>query len=1308
MSSRVAADFAEHQNDPVWVHFSQLPQVTINPKQQHQDPSAIYLFPENFAASRLWRTFKYKFTVKLQGVTNVLDLSKLTSLEALRLLTELKVPPRYPADAGLTKETPDEKAPDLFWEIQRNFFILGEKKSPGKWNAALRAIGYDAVFDDTGTIHSAEDQLLVLDPGKIKIVSMELQSDSGFEDTVKAVEQIAAEGARYGSVEVTPPKRVKELYTKETKVEGTVEIRDGDNSAVWTVSPYRYSDEAYPSSLSIKLRNSKPNLNSIMSRGSTFQRLKLDVELKEFIREEFSKAMKDIFGEPKRALSDLLLHGDIPPLWDTQPMDNPTLEIRVGQNEQPAAPIYTQLDKLLVQGDANDSADSNDVIFPKQHDQDEPPYFGEHPMDDPDMPAAMAGNDFDPDVPVSVSHPPMLAGIAVEPLIQKYIDFFAAHGHPEIPFPKLKYRNDTMPKALGVTTYRASEPDNSTITIQKRIMDDPKTLERIVAHEMIHHLDNMVHKPTQKDIDSRNSLKRRGNASGGHGEFFQKWANEINQVEGKDFVTEKSDETYVLKPVDKDIYVLISKLPDGRYSADHSLRISPTQRALIEKRQENSGAKLIVTRDPIFLEAGKIRRGSQSIFREAELQKKVKELYETGQPVEASLLEQNQSFTTASQSDTTEAPWSRTNKPLNWKSTSKSPTQICANSSLEPLPQQNKPIETPSRLWNPNEKNLSLAGGKKSSTGKSNRYEVILLDEQRLITILNHLFQPIYKESKFSQDIKAIWDLYIEWLKNPLFDSRVKFISGDNSMIRLAVEGDTRFRLGLAGLFDDPILYVDTIALTDQHDYDDLKQKLQTSIEAKEFRDEGIVDGNWGTEASGIMFFHDKKVLLMKRASWTMDPGTWGIPGGAVPVDKDGDPMDAKTSALKETEEEIGGLPDCHSTNQSTVFKKGKFQYITYLYESDDEFSPILNREHTDAKWFPLDQLPSPLHPGVKWSLDQLFMKTIDTSLKSYADEFLAQFKDLTLKGFDFEGKKKIVILVDKAGKETKLSAKDSAEYLRLQKVGAKKTQSDTRLGDIPVYPIPGLQSDPRSWSGGEGQKTNPELDNEEFALDTAAGVAEAKGKPKAQGTTLKLYRGTNDVIPSHIDCLYHGQGIFGEGTYYGLEWDTARTYTDMADCLSIIGEYSVRFKKLLRLTSDDVGRLDVAGATGEILLKESGLEKFGMEPSPTGVGLASDKLGEEASQGGFDGVELKAGENGIGVDGGPQVLIPMQASPEIELDRFWIKLLDVALVKALSKQCKPVGKKANWLEYSAKDLKPVDAFLSKYKDAFDETGMDN
>jgi 8-oxo-dGTP diphosphatase len=102
-------------------------------------------------------------------------------------------------------------------------------------------------------------------------------------------------------------------------------------------------------------------------------------------------------------------------------------------------------------------------------------------------------------------------------------------------------------------------------------------------------------------------------------------------------------------------------------------------------------------------------------------------------------------------------------------------------------------------------------------------------------------------------------------------------------------------------------------------------------------------------------------ILLLKRASWLREPGTWGIPGGMR------DPKDACLSytAMRELREEtnIVNLGDCA---ERVILGA----YATYVRFARVKHEVVLNEEHTAYVWEPLRNLPAhhhnrKLHPGV-------------------------------------------------------------------------------------------------------------------------------------------------------------------------------------------------------------------------------------------------------------------------------------------------------------------------------------------------------
>lgn len=120
-------------------------------------------------------------------------------------------------------------------------------------------------------------------------------------------------------------------------------------------------------------------------------------------------------------------------------------------------------------------------------------------------------------------------------------------------------------------------------------------------------------------------------------------------------------------------------------------------------------------------------------------------------------------------------------------------------------------------------------------------------------------------------------------------------------------------------------------------------------------------EGFWGTEGAGALLVArgTGRVFLVLRSAKVRNPGTWGLPGGAM--EKGESP---KVAAARELMEETGytGPLDLRPAH---VFREGDFTYHNFVGLVEGEFEPGLNWESSDAGWFDLDALPGPLHFGV-------------------------------------------------------------------------------------------------------------------------------------------------------------------------------------------------------------------------------------------------------------------------------------------------------------------------------------------------------
>jgi 8-oxo-dGTP pyrophosphatase MutT (NUDIX family) len=153
----------------------------------------------------------------------------------------------------------------------------------------------------------------------------------------------------------------------------------------------------------------------------------------------------------------------------------------------------------------------------------------------------------------------------------------------------------------------------------------------------------------------------------------------------------------------------------------------------------------------------------------------------------------------------------------------------------------------------------------------------------------------------------------------------------------------------------------------------------------------------WGRGGAGIMFRcpEDDTVLLLLRADWVDQGGTWGIPGGGVeegwfetPIEEPiYDPSIFQRAAFREAVEECGSLPPGFSSSQvtgRTVYEDCGFQYITLIaditLEQKERWRLASNDGETDDfQWVPRSKLGAGasfmgrrLHFGVEYTLSRM------------------------------------------------------------------------------------------------------------------------------------------------------------------------------------------------------------------------------------------------------------------------------------------------------------------------------------------------
>ena len=125
--------------------------------------------------------------------------------------------------------------------------------------------------------------------------------------------------------------------------------------------------------------------------------------------------------------------------------------------------------------------------------------------------------------------------------------------------------------------------------------------------------------------------------------------------------------------------------------------------------------------------------------------------------------------------------------------------------------------------------------------------------------------------------------------------------------------------------------------------------------------------------SGGLFLAKDTKRFLFLLRTNPKSKGQWGLVGGKKEPN-DNTPFDI---VQREIQEEIGITPEIQKVVPLELFVSDdkKFQYNTYVLLTEKEFIPQLNNEHSGYCWTNYKSWPTPLHKGVKNSLDNKIIK---------------------------------------------------------------------------------------------------------------------------------------------------------------------------------------------------------------------------------------------------------------------------------------------------------------------------------------------
>ncbi len=113
-------------------------------------------------------------------------------------------------------------------------------------------------------------------------------------------------------------------------------------------------------------------------------------------------------------------------------------------------------------------------------------------------------------------------------------------------------------------------------------------------------------------------------------------------------------------------------------------------------------------------------------------------------------------------------------------------------------------------------------------------------------------------------------------------------------------------------------------------------------------------------DAAGVAFFtEDGRLLLMLRRADAEHGGKWAFPAGGV---EEGESPEG--AARREFYEETGHRLEFLGGSVSFLDDDTGMRFTAFM-AIGDEFTPVVDVEHTGYIWATPDNLPTPLHPGV-------------------------------------------------------------------------------------------------------------------------------------------------------------------------------------------------------------------------------------------------------------------------------------------------------------------------------------------------------
>jgi len=212
----------------------------------------------------------------------------------------------------------------------------------------------------------------------------------------------------------------------------------------------------------------------------------------------------------------------------------------------------------------------------------------------------------------------------IDEYVAKYLDVLGFEGA----LPVIKIVDRLSVPWLGQCEWSTRRPETTTIYLQKRILGDPDTLERVVAHEVVHHVEALS--ITVQEL----ALVKFGIRPPEHGQRFEELAALVNEAVGAGYVSRGSDESFVEAKTRP--YLLLIMPPGSvvrdRWGYARAVKLGPKTKPRVERILAREPARLVYVDDPKWIKGPKIGEGGYSVPRSDSEQAELADLYEHAPP----------------------------------------------------------------------------------------------------------------------------------------------------------------------------------------------------------------------------------------------------------------------------------------------------------------------------------------------------------------------------------------------------------------------------------------------------------------------------------------------------------------------------------------------------------------------------------------------------------------------------------------------------------------------------------------------------